>query len=290
MKRRVFLKSAVLTLGLCAMLLAVYASTVSLQGRIVALGDSLRGEAAALCSLIDGLERTVAREGASSRAGMRLEARSLDARLSRSLANVNELWSDLSRRIDRVGCEADARRPDAIAADGRVEGLLKRDADLARSLEEADRSLAAGRFADAAARYGAIVEWAPEDRDLRLKRAISLYRANPADSSSLNLVERDLQTVLASEGENAKALEILALVSTERQEWTRALGYFDRLVELDPHDAKSLREAGECALYAGKARNALKYLDEACAADPGDAESSRLREKARDAASSGADR
>jgi tetratricopeptide (TPR) repeat protein len=284
----------------CALVLAAYGAAISLRRlseisaslaslgeRTDALAAALREESALVAGRMDGIERAIAKEGASNRAGLRSEVKGLDARFSQSLSGVDDLLSDMSLSIDRVGREVAVRSPEAIVGEPGGEAAVADDAGPSSSLDEADQSFSAGRFAEAAAMYGAALKRAPGDANIRLKRAISLYRANPADSSKYSLIEKDLQAVLSGEAGNAQALNVLAMLSIERQSWDKALEYFDRLIELSPNDATILKEAGECALYAGEGQKALAYLDKACQADPSDADAAKYRDKARAAAPGG---
>jgi Flp pilus assembly protein TadD len=159
-----------------------------------------------------------------------------------------------------------------VVAESRGQSPLSRDVALARRLEEAERLYAAGRWAEAEARYAAVLDAVPGDPRIRLKRALALFRSNPADSSAYGFVEEELSSDAVAKG--PEVLESLALVAVERQDWAEALGRFDRLFELRPDATASLRAAGECALRAGDADRALSYFERASAADPSDPEAS----------------
>jgi tetratricopeptide (TPR) repeat protein len=282
MRLRLAVRRAALALGACAILVAAYSATASL-GQVLDLASSL----VVLDRRLGDFDSSL-RGQAKGIAGIGREVESLETSLSKSISGRDELLSDISQKIDRIGRESALPMSDATVKDGRAESAILKDIALARSLVEADRCFAAGRFADAAARYSAVIEAVPGDARLRQRRAISLYRANPADSACYSLIEGDLRDPAA--GENALALEVLALIAIERQRWRQALEYFGRLIELRPRDAKVLKEAGECALYVGEIGLASGYFDEACAADPGDEEAARLKARARQDLGSGPDR
>jgi tetratricopeptide (TPR) repeat protein len=294
--------TAINALAAGAILVAACSSTASLlkafeaasrlellDGKLIDLDASLRLESSALAGRITNLEsalgKSIAAEGRSSRAGTRREAALVEERLSRAIKGRDELLSGLSLKIDSLDRAPELSRLDTFVKEGRSESVLMRDIALARMLEEADRCFVSGRYSDAAERYAAVIEMIPGDARLRQRRAISLFRANPADSSVYDLVEGELRDSAA--GESAESLEALALISVERRRWTKALEYFDRLIERRPEDAKILKEAGECALFANEGARALAYFDGACRADPNDAEAERGRARARAALPSG---
>jgi tetratricopeptide (TPR) repeat protein len=254
-----------------------------LDGRLSDLDASLRAESAVVSERIEEFAKTlgrdIAEEGASGRAGLSRRAALVEARLSRALEGRDALLSEISLKIDRLGREPELSRIDAVVKDGRSEGMLMRDISLARALEEAERCFAAGRYADAAARYAVVAEALPGDPRLRQRRAVSMFRANPADSSNYGFIEGELRNPAA--GESAEALDVLASIAIERQEWAKALDYLDTLIGIEPRNAKVLKEAGDCASYAGEVGRALAYFERACAADPSDHEAAGSREKAR---------
>jgi hypothetical protein len=256
------IKSTVLALGVVAAFVAAYetklarASLVDLGEIFPRLGERIDDFGARLGALESRIERGEA---------------SLGSRLSLSASGLEGRLSELSRRMELVRREAQSRdeesREAAVHKDAEVpakaggevgaiperpENRATSDGTFDRILEEAEKAYSESRFVDAAAKYGAILRWAPDETEPRLKRAISLYRANPADSSSYGLIERELRDLMRAGGYGncEDALEILALLSIERQDWEKASGYFDRLIELRPEDAGLRGEAQECARYA----------------------------------------
>ena len=263
--------------------IAITSRLERLDGRLDDFNASLRAESASVSGRIGelstALEKTIAEEGASGRAGVRRQAALVEARLSRALEGRDELLSELSLKIDRLRREPELSKIDAVVKEDRSESLLMRDISLARALEEAERCFAAGRYADAASRYAVVADALPGDLRLRQRRAVSLFRANPADSSNYGLIEGELRNPAA--GGSPEALDALASIAIERQEWSNALDSLDRLIAIEPGNAKVLKKAGDCALYAGEGGRALAYFDKACAAEPSDREAARSREKAR---------
>jgi tetratricopeptide (TPR) repeat protein len=296
MRREPSLKKALAAFAACALLLAAYSATAALlntlslssrlellegmseelRGSLKAEAESLRGR---IGNLQTALEGKLAAEGNAGRADMRRRAELLESRLSRALEGRAGLLSDISLKLDGLDRELSLSSLDAVVKEGRSEGLLLRDISLARSLEEADRFFAADRYADAAARYASVLELLPGNARLRQRRAVCLFRANPADSSAYGFIENELTN--PSAGESAESLGALASIAAERQDWGKALSYFDRLVKLRPKDVAALKDAGECALCAGESAQAASYFDRACAADPSDRDAENRRNAAR---------
>jgi tetratricopeptide (TPR) repeat protein len=244
------------------------------EGRLGELETSLRSESKALGLLTErsgaAIEAAIAEEGRAGRSELRRQAGRVETELARAIERRDELLSELSLRIDRLDRGDALSMVGAVVKEGRSESLLLRDISLARAMEEAERFYASGRYAEAAARYAAVLDAAPGDALLRRKRAVSLFRANPADSSIYGFIEGELGT--ESLGDGVDAIGVLASISAERQDWPKALGYFDRLIKLRPKDSGALKDAGECALCAGDKGKAASYFERACAADPSDRE------------------
>jgi tetratricopeptide (TPR) repeat protein len=239
---------------LCAILLGACASLLSLCA-LVGLGGVLAGLGGRMDDLSSKVGALETRLEARLEARIDQEGESLGSGLSRSVSGLSGRLSELSRLVAGLGREAGRGAiatplPEDEAKTESRPARASEDGAYALSMEEADLAFAEGRFADAAARYSAILEWSPEEKAPRVKRAISLYRANPSDSSSYGIIERDLRAASLEEGEGAEALEVLALVSAEKQDWSMASKYFARLIELRPQDEALREEERQCARYA----------------------------------------
>lgn len=300
MRRVSNFKFAVLALAGCAVLAAAFSALASivqgaylssrleaLEGIACKLGASIGEESARLDGSIGNLGsklgEAIAAEGASDREAARAQAESLRSAMSRAAEGRDGLLSGISLKLDRLG---EKERPSGFAGaiGDRSEELLRKDVSLARCLEDAERCFASGRYADAAARYSAVLASVPGEPRIRARRALSLFRANPGDSSAYGFIESELAGPSSAEG--AESLDALASISIERQDWGKALGYLDRLMPLEPRDAGMLKKAGECALYAGDGERALGYLESAGAISPGDGEIEALKARARSLAPS----
>jgi hypothetical protein len=228
----------------------------------------MRGEAKELALLArrleSALEETVAEEGRTGRAELRSRAQAAESRLRLAIERRDELLSELALKLDRPGRGDAPALSDMGAREGLSAEVLARDISLARTLEAAERLYSGGQYAEAAARFASVLDSAPGDARLRRKRAVCLFRANPADSAAYGLIEREL----GDEGARGApdALEVLAAIAIERQDWPRALSLLDRLIAQRPADAALLEKAGDCALYSGRSDLSAAYLEKASAA------------------------
>jgi TolB-like protein/Tfp pilus assembly protein PilF len=88
---------------------------------------------------------------------------------------------------------------------------------------------------------------------------------------------REFEAALASEPNNAEALEGAAWVYRRLGEWDRAASILKRVVELDPQSVNRLLTAGETLYYTRRYDDAERYLLRALALQPGEAQALRLR-------------
>jgi hypothetical protein len=288
-------RNTVLCVGACALVASAATGVASmlrlaeirlgveaLSRRADEMDAALREERAWMASRLDAIEKDVTDEGSKSRARVKSEIRYLDEHFSRSISEVDGLLSGMSRRMDVFA----AREPPSVVAGAgspeadELESIALGDSKLAGIMAEADRRFAAKDFSGAAERYAVLLKDFPANKEIRRRRAVSLYRSNPADSSKYGLVERDLAAVMAGGPDDAQSIDVLAMISVERQEWDKSLGYFDRLIALFPGDPELLKQAGECAIYAGDKAKATAYLEAAAAAAPGDKAIDALRDRA----------
>ncbi len=128
------------------------------------------------------------------------------------------------------------------------------------------------RYGQAQKSFMAVIESQADNVNARLYYAASLYRANPSDTASYPLIEKNLRLVMNIDAENPLALETLAMVEIERQKWAVALGHLRLLVALQPGSAVFLKTAGYCALKVADIPSAKSYFEAALRQLPADAE------------------
>ena len=165
--------------------------------------------------------------------------------------------------------------------------LYEIDTSLQALRVEADTLFEKGRYKEACGKFTLILDRQPADTDLRLKRAVSMFRANPSDTFGYSIIERELKSLLEIQGEIPMALEALGLLATERHQWSESSLYFRRLLAIAPHNASYLTEAGESSLYGGDFSAAKAYVDEALRLFPQDEGAVVLARRLQDASSTG---
>jgi tetratricopeptide (TPR) repeat protein len=186
----------------------------------------------------------------------------------------------MSERMDWASAPTSTTRPEETA-------LHEVDAGLHALEVQADALFDKGRYREASAKFSLILEKQPANTDLRLKRAVGMFRANPGDTFGYATIERDLKSALEIKGENAAALETLALLAAERREWLKTSAYFRRLLAVEPRNGNYLREAAECLLIGGNFDEARAYIEEALRLFPHDEETIALAGRLHDASSTG---
>lgn len=150
------------------------------------------------------------------------------------------------------------------------------DLRILRQLHEGKALFETAKYAQAQKRFHAVLVVQPDNTDARLYYAASLYRANPADASAYPTIEKNLRTVLSSDGENPLALETFAMVAVERQKWPDAIDYLRRLITVRPENVSFLKTAGYCVLKAGDVESARDYFQSASNHAPVDVEALSL--------------
>jgi tetratricopeptide (TPR) repeat protein len=262
---------------------AMQSDMVALNDRITQLDVSIEEGNKEISDQIGKLTKAVSVEESKNRAGMRNGFKSLDSRFDKSFGGVGELLSDMSKRMDAYSRQALLRAGQAGEVEGiSIEDAALLDSSLAELLSDADKGFASGDFLGAAAKYSTILKSIPSNSDIRQKHAVSLFRANPADSANYSYIERELAISNPGKSDNVQVLNVLAMIAIERQQWDKALGYFASLISIDPKDATALKQAGECALYGGYGKRALDYLERAAVVDPGDKDIDALKARARE--------
>ena len=88
---------------------------------------------------------------------------------------------------------------------------------------------------------------------------------------------REFEAALASEPNNASALEGGGLIYRRLGEWDRAVMFLERVVELDPQSPDRVLTAGETLYYTRRYDEADRYMLRGLAARPGDPQGLRLR-------------
>jgi len=211
------------------------------------------------------------------------ESESQKTNLEASLSSVGRRLAGLSDQVGKIKNEAPAQQSD-VSVGKNAAALLYTESSASVAPVELDTSIQAaaaayreGRYIEASKAYTLLARSMPGETEFTLKRALSLYKANPADSTNYTAIERDLKKLVANGVGDAEALETLANIAMERGDFASAQAYFAQLADLHPADVDLLVDACECALLAGDRAGALRYFERASARAPEDPALKALR-------------
>lgn len=128
--------------------------------------------------------------------------------------------------------------------------LLLSEADLLREEE---------KYSEAMGLYDTALSALPNDTSLLYGRAMLA-----AEMGKLDLLERDLRSILQREPDNAQVLNALGYTLTDRTDrHQEALGYIERALELSPREPAILDSMGWVHYRLGNPREAVQYLQSA---------------------------
>ncbi len=131
-------------------------------------------------------------------------------------------------------------------------------------LSESDAMRESGNVSEAMEVLNEALRAYPGDHDLLYARALTAERLD-----RLDLLERDLQTILAEEPDNAHALNALGYSLADRTDrYQEALGYIERALELSPDDAAIIDSMGWVLYRLGRYTDALSFLERAYRMNP----------------------
>jgi tetratricopeptide (TPR) repeat protein len=242
-----------------------------LQHRSDAAYTSVLTELEALSVQIKGIEQE-----------LHGEAEVQKTKLETGFSSVGRRLAGISDQVGKISAVTTARRNEVAVTDtGSPVAFV--DTELDSAIRAADAAYRAGRYEEASKAYAALARTLPGEKHFTIKRALSLYKANPADRGNYAAIERDLASVLLDDingGEfTREALETLAHISIERGDFYTAHGYFSKLVALDPSDLRILKNACESAIVSKNKKAALEYIEKAIALSAEDKEVQRLKSR-----------
>jgi len=115
------------------------------------------------------------------------------------------------------------------------------------------------RYAEAFELLDQALEQLPDNEDLLYARALAAEKTD-----QLDILERDLKRLIASDPENGHALNALGYTLADRTDrHQEALGYLERAIALLPDDAAVLDSMGWVHYRLGNYAKALEYLQRA---------------------------
>lgn len=155
------------------------------------------------------------------------------ARLLRELTAVsgrmNRSFTDLRREQFALA--------EAMKNAGYTQVDPKEDLFLLSLVEKAEQRYNDEKYAEAAVLSADALNLAPEYIDALLYYGASLFRDNPADSTRYPHSKQSLLTVLQKAPDNVLALNTLAEIALEEQDWPGARQYYTRLIADSPETA-----------------------------------------------------
>lgn len=180
----------------------------------------------------------------------------------KALALYNNVQSGelgFEARLLSAGIEARLGRLDAARS---IFGILRetRAAEIARiAVAESDAHFSAGAKLEGYAVLDRAVEAKPDSNDLLYARALYAVRIDRVD-----LLERDLRTLLAREPTHVDALNALGYTLADRTDRLgEAEGYIRKALELEPNNAAILDSMGWVQYRLGRLDVALEYISRA---------------------------
>jgi tetratricopeptide (TPR) repeat protein len=181
-------------------------------------------------------------------------------------------WYSKVHQGERV-IDAHIRVASLMAKKGNVEEarnylhrLQPRDEELAvrMNVAETDILTNAGRYQEAMDVINQGLAQMPDSNDLLYARAILAEKMD-----RLDLLERDLKTILVRDPDNYNALNALGYTLADRtKRYEEALGYIKKALELAPEQPAILDSMGWVQFRLGNMQEAVNYLRNALELDP----------------------
>lgn len=159
-----------------------------------------------------------------------------------------------------------AKQGDIPSARAHLQGIQVQDPQQVKLLYMAEADLLAeeGHYDQAMEVYNNALKAMPTDDTLLYGRAMLAGKLD-----RLDILEKDLRTILEREPDNARALNALGYTLADRTtRFEEAFAYIKRALELDPEDPATLDSMGWIHYRLGNTQEAIKYLQGAYKIDP----------------------
>ena len=146
--------------------------------------------------------------------------------------------------------------------------MLSRAVAAGASGPELDRTLASlayasGNYAEALARYEALMKTAPADRSLLAPAGISALKVGNVERASALL-----SLTTSSLGAGWRSWNALGVVADLKADWAKADMCYDRASKLAPNAVGPVNNRGWSLLLRGKWQEAIGYFERAVALEP----------------------
>jgi tetratricopeptide (TPR) repeat protein len=118
-------------------------------------------------------------------------------------------------------------------------------------------------------RLAAAAETKPDDVEVWRQLAFAQYRAGQVDPSYLARAAKSYAHVLDRSAADLDALRALGNIAFDQNDPEKAIGYYDRYLELKPEDLNVRTDLGTMYLAARKVEEATRIYQAVLATDPG---------------------
>ncbi|GAC1662533.1 MAG: hypothetical protein NVS9B4_16370 [Candidatus Acidiferrum sp.] len=132
----------------------------------------------------------------------------------------------------------------------------------------AERLVNAGDLKGASEHYRKALEINPRLSGAHYELAEAILESSPADSAAQAEAEKELETVITSEGDSAKVQCELGRIAMLRADNASALSHYTRAFQLNPRDVGAQLGLGRVFMSLEKPEEARKYLELAVKSDP----------------------
>ncbi len=132
----------------------------------------------------------------------------------------------------------------------------------------AERLVNSGDMKSAIEHYKKALEIDPRIPGVRYELAEAIFESSPSDSAAQAEAEKELATVIATEGDSAKVQCELGRMALVRSNLEDAHAHYTRAFTLNPRDSGAQLGLGRILMTMDKPRDAQKYLEMAVQSDP----------------------
>ena len=132
----------------------------------------------------------------------------------------------------------------------------------------AERLVNAGDLQGAIEHYRKALEINPRLPGVRYELAEAILEASPHDAQAQAEAEKELETAVKIDGENARTACLLGRIAVLRADLESAYSHYNRAFTLNPRDVEAQLGLGHTLATMEKPQEALKYLRMAVQSDP----------------------
>ncbi len=132
----------------------------------------------------------------------------------------------------------------------------------------AERLVNAGDLQGAIEHYRKALEINPRLPGVRYELAEAILEASPHDAQAQAEAEKELETAVKIDGENARTACLLGRIAVLRADLESAYSHYNRAFTLNPRDVEAQLGLGHTLATTEKPQEALKYLRMAVQSDP----------------------